>query len=114
MNPNTKTTLIIGGIALAFLIGVPLIWGGLSGWQAGGWGMMGPGMMGGWMGFGAMFMVLFWGLAIWAVVALVQGVSRPGDAEYRQQDSALDVLKRRYARGEMSREEYEEKKRDLA
>ncbi len=28
-------------------------------------------------------------------------------------DSALDTLKKRYARGEVNREEYEEKKRDL-
>ncbi|MBI4298507.1 MAG: SHOCT domain-containing protein [Chloroflexi bacterium] len=80
--------------------------------------MMGPGMMGGfgWMGFGAVFMVIFWVLVIWAVIALVQGLSRPGSSnvESSQQDSAMEVLKRRYARGEISKEEYEEKKRDLA
>jgi len=66
------------------------------------------------MGFGAVFMVVFWGLIIWAVVALVQGVSYRGNAEFHQQDSALEVLKRRYARGDISKEEYEEKRRDLA
>ncbi|MBI4281949.1 MAG: SHOCT domain-containing protein [Chloroflexi bacterium] len=78
--------------------------------------MMGPGMMGGFgvMGFGAVFMVLFWGLIIWAVVALIQG-PRPGTwGESHNQDSALEVLKRRYARGEISKEDYEEKKKDLA
>ena len=62
MNRNTKTALIIGGVALVLFVGVPLLWGTLAGWQGGGWGMMGPGMMGGfgWMGFGAAFMVVFW------------------------------------------------------
>ncbi|MBI2171195.1 MAG: SHOCT domain-containing protein [Chloroflexi bacterium] len=30
-----------------------------------------------------------------------------------REDSALEILKRRYARGDISKEEYEEKKRDL-
>ena len=116
MKQNTKTALIIGGVVLALLVGVPGLWGGLSGWQGGGWGMMGPGMMGGfgWMGFGGVFMVAFWGLVIWAVVAVIQGSFQPGTWESRQQDSALEVLKRRYARGDINKEEYEEKKRDLA
>ena len=53
MKQNTKTALILGGVVLALLVGMPLFWGGLSGWQGGGWGMMGPGMMGGMMGPGA-------------------------------------------------------------
>lgn len=116
MSQSTKTALLIGGIALALLVGVPLLWGGLSGWQGDGWGMMGPGMMGGFgfMGFGAVFMVLFWGLIIWAVVAFTQGFHPGAWGESRNQDSALEVLKRRYARGDISKEEYEEKKRDLA
>lgn len=31
----------------------------------------------------------------------------------RAEDSALDILNKRYARGEINREEYEEKKKDL-
>ncbi len=118
MNQNTKTALIIGGVALALLILVPQIWGGISGWQGGGWGMMGPGMMGGfgWGWFMPIFMILFWGLVIWAVVALVRGAARPGGSgsASSQAVSAIEVLKGRYARGEVSKEEYEEKKRDLA
>src|SRR3990172_4642432 len=121
MNQNTKTALIIGGIVLALLVVVPLLSGGLSGWQGGGMmggqgGMMGPGMMGGfgWGWFGPLFMVLFWGLIIWGVVALARGVSGPGSPGPSYPDSAMAVLKRRYARGDISKEEYEEKKRDLA
>jgi putative membrane protein len=118
VNQSTKIALIVGGIALALLIAVPLIGGGLTGWQGGGWGMMGTGMMGsfGWGWFLPVFMVLFWVLVIWAVVALVRGTAGAGSSDSGpvQRDSALEVLKRRYARGEIGREEYEEKKRDLA
>ncbi|MDP2932337.1 MAG: SHOCT domain-containing protein [Chloroflexota bacterium] len=116
MNKNTKTALIIGGIVLAILIVVPLVWGGLSGWQGGGWGMMGPGMMGGfgWGGFMGLGMIFFWGLVIWGIVALVRGTTSPGNTGYHTgTDSALDVLKKRYAQGEISKEEYEQKKKDL-
>jgi len=114
MNQNTKTALIIGGIVLAILVVVPLLSGGLSGWQGG--GMMGPGMMGGfgWGGFGPIFMILFWGLIIWGIVALARGVTGPGSPGPSYPDSAIEVLKRRYARGEIGKEEYEEKKRELA
>ena len=67
----------------------------------------------GWMWFMPVFMVVFWGLVIWAVVALMQGTARPGKGESRHQDSALEILKRRYARSEIGEEEYKEKKRYL-
>ncbi|MDP2954468.1 MAG: SHOCT domain-containing protein [Chloroflexota bacterium] len=74
--------------------------------------MMGPGMMG---GFGAMGlgMVVFWGLIIWLVVALAQGSTGTRSYDSSHADSALEVLKKRYARGEISKEEYEERKKDL-
>ena len=114
MSQNTKIALIIGGVVLVLLIGVPFLWGGTSGWQGGGGGMMGPGMMGGsgWGLFGPILMLLFWGLVIWGVVALARGVGGPGPGP-TPHDSALELLKRRYARGEVSKEEYEGKKRDL-
>lgn len=111
MNKDIKTALIIGGIILAILIIVPLLWGGF-GWS-GSWGMMGPGMMGGFgWGFMPILVILFWGLVIWAIVALIRGVTSQSERS-GQSDSALEVLKRRYARGEIGREEYEEKKKDL-
>ena len=115
MNKNVKTALIIGGAVLAVLIVLPLVFGLISGGQYGGWGMMGPGMMGGfgWGWFMPIFMILFWGLVIWGVVALVRGLSGSRNTDSPKADSALEVLKRRYAGGEINKEEYEEKKKDL-
>ncbi len=115
MNKNIKTALILGGIILAILIIAPLVSGGY-GWS-GGWGMMGPGMMGGYGGmwFMPIFMIIFWGLVIWAIVALILGLTSSGGTEHSSEHSgsALEVLKTRYAHGEISKEEYEAKKKDL-
>jgi putative membrane protein len=77
--------------------------------------MMGLDMMG---GFGAMgFMAVIWigvlGLIIWAVVTAVR---RPDESGNQNQptDSALEILKKRYVRGEVNKEEFEAKKKDLA
>ena len=73
------------------------------------WGHMG--MWGGGMGFG---MLLFWGLLIAAIVMLVRCFSGSGLCEKPDREkSALDLLKERYARGEIERDEFEQKKRDL-
>jgi putative membrane protein len=122
MNKNLKVGIVVGGIILAILIVLPLMWAGFSGWRGAGWGMMGPGwgMMGPGMmgGFGSgwfmiVFMILFWGLIIWGIVALVRGVNSGKTCGSSSADSAIEVLKRRYAQGEIGKKEFEEKKRDL-
>ncbi|OGN94466.1 MAG: hypothetical protein A2Z75_06435 [Chloroflexi bacterium RBG_13_50_10] len=73
-------------------------------------------MMGGygWEWFMPIIMIVFWGLVIWGIVALVRGVTSPGSSgASNQADSALEILKRRYARGEIAKQEYEERKKDL-
>ncbi len=110
MNKNVKTALIIGGIVIAILIIVPLVFGLISGVQYGGWGMMGGF---GWMWLMPIFFILFWGLVIWGIVALVRGLSESRGYDSSKADSALEVLRKRYARGEINKEEYEEKKKDL-
>lgn len=69
----------------------------------------------GWSGF--LVMILVWGLLIAAAVALVKGLfswgsSNQGTRLPREEDS-LELLKKRYVRGEVSRDEYELIKRDL-
>jgi putative membrane protein len=66
---------------------------------------------GGAMGWGALWMVLWWALPIAGIVALVMWMSRAGSN--RQERTALDILKERYARGEIGQAEFEQKRRDL-
>ena len=115
MNKNVKMALIIGGAILAVLIVFHLVFGLIWGGQYGGWGMMGLGMMGGcgWMWLMPFFGIFFLGLIIWTVVASLRSSSESGGQDLLKSDSALEVLKKRYARGDISKEEYEEKKKDL-
>ena len=72
--------------------------------------MNGMGWIGG--GFGWLFMLLFWGLVILGLVALVRWLAQSGVGQTREK-TALDILKERYARGEIDREEFEQKRTDL-
>lgn len=111
MSKSSKIAFIIGGIILVLLIAIPQILGGLWGGQSYGYGMMG--------GFGGMWLMpvfglVFLGLIIWGIVALARGATstsnvRPAD----QTSSPLEILKRRYASGEINKQEFEEKKKDL-
>jgi putative membrane protein len=79
---------------------------------------MGPGMMGGWgMGwFGSIFMLIFWGLIIVGLVLLIRWLiqtTKKGPEALHSGARALEILKERYAGGEIDKEEFEEKKRDL-
>ena len=66
--------------------------------------------MGWWMIWGGTMMVLFWGaligLAVWGVARF--SAQHPGDG-----DDALDLARRRYASGEISRDEFEQIRHDL-
>ncbi|MHB8494620.1 MAG: SHOCT domain-containing protein [Casimicrobiaceae bacterium] len=67
-----------------------------------------------WMGLGMIGMLLFWILIIVAIVALVKWMWGPRRfAGHGQEKTALDVLNERYARGEVDKEEFDQKKRDL-
>lgn len=75
--------------------------------------------MGWWMLWGGLMMVLFWGAIIALVVWAIQSVTRRGADQAQPPQSgtapprALDIAKERYARGDITREEFEQIKRDL-
>lgn len=69
------------------------------------------GMGWGWIGLGMVHMLLFWVLVILGIVALLRWL---GSGSGRNSSSRpLDILKERYARGELNREQYEQMKREL-
>jgi putative membrane protein len=72
-----------------------------------GWACMGAGM-----GIG---MAIFWiSILVLLVVLVGRVLGFGGRGNKRQQKTALDILRERYAAGEIQREEYEQKKHDLS
>ncbi len=77
-----------------------MMWGGYEGW--------------GWWGTHMLFSAFFWIVVIAAIVLGVRWLAASGRSESRPaRETALDILKTRYAKGEIGREEFEQKKRDL-
>ncbi len=82
--------------------------------------MMGWDFGWGWMFFGGLMMVVFWGGLIALIVFAVRGLSGGGNQgrsgelpERRATPDALEMLKTRYAKGEITREEFETIRKDL-
>ncbi|MCR4378488.1 MAG: SHOCT domain-containing protein [Rhodospirillales bacterium] len=73
--------------------------------EYGGMGWFGP-------GFGGIFMILWWGLIIAGIIALVRWLMSLSRSDAPRK-SALDTLDERFARGEIDSVEYELRKRDL-
>jgi len=65
----------------------------------------------GWMLMGGVFMILFWVAVILLIIWLYRQIT--GAQGVVQADSALEILKQRYAKGEIGKEEFERMKKDL-
>ncbi len=82
--------------------------------QSFGEGHMGPGWGIGWLGM--VMMLAFWGLVIVALFFFIKWLIQASKGQTNNQPAgarALDILRERYARGEIEKEEYEAKKADL-
>ena len=75
-------------------------------------------MMMGWGGWMAPFGMIIWffilALIVVGIVWLFRTLTRQSSENIGRRLSALDVLEERYARGEIGRDEYLEKRRDIA
>ena len=82
-------------------------------WRMGPWMMEYGGM--GW--FGMIFMMLFWGLIIVGLVLLIKWLIQTTSAKTRSMEEgaskAMNILKERFAQGEITRDEFESMKKDL-
>ena len=78
---------------------------GFSNWLCGGAGFMqGP--------LGMIVMIIFWAMVIGVVVKLFQALF--ASKAQKSNAGAIDILKERYARGEISKTEFIEMKKDIA
>ncbi len=71
------------------------------------WGMHDG--MGWWMVLGSFWVVVFWAGLLWFATSLI-GKETTGQT---REESPLEIAKRRYARGELSREQFEQIRQDL-
>ncbi len=73
-------------------------------------GMLG---CGGW--YGSLFGLLILGVFVWLVIYLVgQARNRNvGSTNIDKSETAMEILKRRYAKGEITKEEFEQMKKEI-
>ncbi len=74
--------------------------------------MMHGGNFGWGMGLGWIYMIVFWAAIFTAVIYLVKLVERKSESAIRH-ETPLDVIKRRFAHGEITREEFERMRDEL-
>jgi len=73
------------------------------------------------MGIGMIVHILFWVLIIYVIARLLRGVSLGGRGSHesdftvysQNRDSAKDILKQRYAKGEITKDQYKEMLNDI-
>lgn len=117
MDAATRKIVIALGIPLIVALALSSTMGGMMGP-----GMIGPGVTGRWGGWmwgagvwlGGLAMLIFWGALIVGAVLVVRLFGgMPWHDERTSPTSALDILKRRYASGEITREQYDQIEADF-
>ena len=105
----SSTALVLAGTLAVATTPVPA-WAQERGdWS---WGMHPMSWMWGAWGLGMVVMMLvFWGVVIIGAVLAIRWLAGQGDRS--RSDRALDILRERYARGEINKDEFEAKQRDL-
>jgi len=106
METKQTSPLVWLGLAIVLAVGLMAVFAAFFAPSGGGYGMMGGGM-----GWGVLFMVV---PAVFLIVLLLAalGAFPPGRA-YMPASSALETLNVRYARGELTREDYLRMRADL-
>jgi putative membrane protein len=75
----------------------------------------GPGWGYGHMMFGGLTMIIFWGGIILLVILLIRwlGPGHGGGIPHARHQTPLEILQERFARGEIDKAEYEERRKTL-
>jgi len=110
MGETTRNILVVLIILFLVAVALPSTMGGMMMWPAvmgrwGGWPWAAGGM---WLG--GLAMLVLWAVAIVGVVLLVRVL---GGLPAGREVTPLDILKRRYASGEITRDQYEQMRKDL-
>ena len=123
MDSTTRRLLLAVGLFVVVALSLSALMGGMmgpgfAGSDQTGQGPFGSGMMRGhgWMwglgmGFGGLVMLAFWGVVIIGVILLVRSVGGAQGGLWHE--TPLNLLKRRYAAGQITREQYEQMRKDL-
>ena len=120
MDRSTRILLLaLGGVVVVVLLFSALA-GLLMGPAMTGQGVFGPDMMRGhaWMwglgmGFGGLSMVFFWAVLLIGLVLLARSVGVSAGFGRHTASTPLEVLKHRYAAGQITREQFEQMRKDL-
>lgn len=64
-------------------------------------------------GVGGWMMIVWVLLLIALIVFVVKAIINSGQGQKESRETPLEILKRRYARGEIDKEEFEERKKEL-
>ncbi len=105
------TSVLTAAVTLTMLLQHP-VWAQERAYEWG-WGMHHPmwGVWGIWGVAMVLMMFVFWGVVITGIVMGMRWLARQGRES--KPDAALEILRQRYARGDINRAEFESRKRDL-